>query len=498
MALRLAGVAVGAQYGLVEAIAGVLVAQVVATASVGVVGWIGVPTASRAPRPSRSAKMRREIVSFIAQSSAATGVLSLRGGLAPLLLGAVTSTTQAGIFKIAQAPQSGFQALSAPARMVLLTEQTREWERGRQSAVLAAGAPLQPDRRALSRARRRAAAALVDAAPDPCVYGSSWVDATNAARLFLLTAAVQLVVGWTKSFPVTIGRPKLRIWTHGLETLVVLPLVDRARVALGRDRRRRRVPRRACSCSRSCGRDLPAHPARGRAAAGGDRGDGGRGGDRGRGARAMRVLVVSGIWPPDVGGPASHAPDVARSCASRGHEVEVVTTAAAAPAPEDVSGALDLARRCRRASSTRGRRPRSRGARGGPTSSTRPACSGAAHPARRLARRPYVVKLTADPAFERARRRGMVGGDVDEFQRAGGGRRDARAARRARRRAAARGARLHAERLPARARGLVGRSGGARVGAAEPGAAAARAASARRAPRASSGSTGRRSRSRDG
>ena len=57
------------------------------------------------------------------------------------------------------------------------------------------------------------------------VYTSRWVDATNAARLFLLTAAVQLVVGWTKSFPVTIGRPKLRLWTHGLETAVVLPLV---------------------------------------------------------------------------------------------------------------------------------------------------------------------------------------------------------------------------------------------------------------------------------
>ncbi len=33
------------------------------------------------------------------------------------------------------------------------------------------------------------------------------------------------------------------------------------------------------------------------------------------------------------------------------------------------------------------------------------------------ARRPYVVKLTADPAFERARRRGFVAGDVDAFQR---------------------------------------------------------------------------------
>jgi glycosyltransferase involved in cell wall biosynthesis len=38
-----------------------------------------------------------------------------------------------------------------------------------------------------------------------------------------------------------------------------------------------------------------------------------------------------------------------------------------------------------------------------------------------LARRPYVVKLTADPAFERARRRGIVGGNVDEFQNASGG-----------------------------------------------------------------------------
>jgi glycosyltransferase involved in cell wall biosynthesis len=38
-----------------------------------------------------------------------------------------------------------------------------------------------------------------------------------------------------------------------------------------------------------------------------------------------------------------------------------------------------------------------------------------------LARKPYVIKLTADPAFERARRRGLVAGDVDEFQQRSGG-----------------------------------------------------------------------------
>jgi O-antigen/teichoic acid export membrane protein len=223
MALRLVGVAIGAQYGLVEAIAGVLIAQVIATASIGVAGRMAFDRFPRAAA-ARLGELRREIVTFIAQSSAATGVLSLRGGLAPLLLAGVTSTTQTGIFKIAQAPQSGFQALSAPARMVLLTEQTREWERGRQSAVL----------RQVRRYSLIAALCCLVAVPPllwlmpnliSWVYGSRWVDATNAARLFLLTAAVQLVVGWTKSFPVTIGRPKLRIWTHGLETLVVLPLV---------------------------------------------------------------------------------------------------------------------------------------------------------------------------------------------------------------------------------------------------------------------------------
>jgi glycosyltransferase involved in cell wall biosynthesis len=131
----------------------------------------------------------------------------------------------------------------------------------------------------------------------------------------------------------------------------------------------------------------------------------------------MKVLVVSGIWPPDVGGPASHAPDVAAYLHGRGHAVEVVVTASARPAPQPypvhwvaraipkgaihVRTGLEVARRARRADVvyTTGMFGRSAG--------------GAA-----LARRPYVLKLTADPAFERARRRGMVHGDVEAFQQA--------------------------------------------------------------------------------
>jgi glycosyltransferase involved in cell wall biosynthesis len=134
----------------------------------------------------------------------------------------------------------------------------------------------------------------------------------------------------------------------------------------------------------------------------------------------VRVLIVSGIWPPDVGGPASHAPDVAAFLRGRGHDVDVVTTADRAPAAQaypvhwvarslpkgvlHLRTALEVARRAARADVvyTTGMFGRS--------------SLGA-----RLARRPYVIKLTADPAFERARRRGIVGGNVDEFQSDSGG-----------------------------------------------------------------------------
>ena len=134
----------------------------------------------------------------------------------------------------------------------------------------------------------------------------------------------------------------------------------------------------------------------------------------------MKVLIVSGIWPPDVGGPASHAPDVARFLAGRGHEVEVVTTAERAPAPEDypvhwVSRSLPVGLRHIRGLAL----VRSRARRADVVYTT--GMFGRSSAGALAARRPYVVKLTADPAFERSRRRGLVEGNVDEFQAGGGG-----------------------------------------------------------------------------
>ena len=57
------------------------------------------------------------------------------------------------------------------------------------------------------------------------VFGAEYEGAIDAARIALLAAAVQFAIGWTKSLPVTVGRPQLRIITHGLEAIVVIPLV---------------------------------------------------------------------------------------------------------------------------------------------------------------------------------------------------------------------------------------------------------------------------------
>jgi O-antigen/teichoic acid export membrane protein len=223
MALRLGAIAIGTRYGLTQTIAAIVVAQVLATAAVLGAGWAAF---RRNPHVAAVAigEERPEIARFVIQSSLATGVVALRSTLSPLLLGVVSSPNQVGYFRVAQTPQQGFAALSAPARLVLLTEQTRAWERGTRESVFAG----------VRRYSMGAAAAVLVAVPlllwlAPYLvrlfFTAKNVGATDALRLIIVAGALQFVFGWTKSFPVSIGRPKLRIWAHGIETLVLIPLV---------------------------------------------------------------------------------------------------------------------------------------------------------------------------------------------------------------------------------------------------------------------------------
>jgi glycosyltransferase involved in cell wall biosynthesis len=129
----------------------------------------------------------------------------------------------------------------------------------------------------------------------------------------------------------------------------------------------------------------------------------------------MRIAFLTGIWPPDVGGPATHGPDFSRFLVGRGHHVRVVTMGDGEPAERPcevdvVSRRLPFPLRYGLVA-LRGARA-ARGADLVYASST----VGAAAAASLLARRPLVVKLTSDPAYERARRYGLFAGATAEFQ----------------------------------------------------------------------------------
>lgn len=129
----------------------------------------------------------------------------------------------------------------------------------------------------------------------------------------------------------------------------------------------------------------------------------------------MRIVFLTGIWPPDVGGPATHGPDFARFLRDRGHDVRVVTMADGVPSelpvpvqavargrpfvvryPQVALAGLRLARTADVLYAT--------------------ATYAAAAAAATGARRPLVAKLVSDPAYERAWRYGFFRGSLEAFQ----------------------------------------------------------------------------------
>ena len=135
----------------------------------------------------------------------------------------------------------------------------------------------------------------------------------------------------------------------------------------------------------------------------------------------MKVLIVSGIWPPDVGGPATHAPQAAAHLVGRGHSVDVLTTADSSPGRESypvhtVARSLPTPLRHARVSAEVARLARRADVVYAASMVTRTAVGTA------LARTPLVIKLSGDVAYERALRRGSYSGSLEEFQHASGAR----------------------------------------------------------------------------
>ncbi|HEX4520314.1 MAG TPA: oligosaccharide flippase family protein [Gaiellaceae bacterium] len=224
MALRLVGLAIGCQYGVVGAVIGLVIAQLIATTAICVAGYAAYrrfPYAATEPIGDDFKRVR----GFLVSSSLASSLDSARATLGTSLVPTVAPIVEAGYFRNAQAPATGLAALSAPARLVMLTEQTRDFEAGKHDRVLAMH----------RRYVRSTGALMILVVPIfwilmPFLIGIAYgpdfrAHASEAARLVLVAAALQLVWGWTKSFPVSIGRPNLRVITQAIEISVFIPLL---------------------------------------------------------------------------------------------------------------------------------------------------------------------------------------------------------------------------------------------------------------------------------
>jgi O-antigen/teichoic acid export membrane protein len=221
MTLRLAGMGIGSMFGLTEAVVGTVLAQVVATTAIcaaGSAAFRRFPRVGAVPLGDEVPALRR----FVVQSSVGTALGSARVTFPAMLVGLVAGAPQVSAFRVAQSPQSAFAALSAPARLVLLAEQTHDFEHGRIERL----------RTMLTRYMLGMTALLALLVPllwwwTPTivrtVYGAKYADAIDPMRLILVAAAIQLVWGWTKSFPVSIGRPVLRVVAQSVELVALVP-----------------------------------------------------------------------------------------------------------------------------------------------------------------------------------------------------------------------------------------------------------------------------------
>jgi glycosyltransferase involved in cell wall biosynthesis len=134
----------------------------------------------------------------------------------------------------------------------------------------------------------------------------------------------------------------------------------------------------------------------------------------------VRVVITTGIFPPDIGGPATYVPRIARALTERGHDVAVLTTSEPVhlrhperlPFPlvridrrqplwrRTLSIARHVARMCRSADVVYAN-----------------GCFLETVLATRLVRRPVVMKIVGDQAWERASNLGWTGDDFVAFQR---------------------------------------------------------------------------------
>ncbi len=131
----------------------------------------------------------------------------------------------------------------------------------------------------------------------------------------------------------------------------------------------------------------------------------------------MNILIATGIFPPDIGGPATYVPTLAAALAARGHDVTVITTSDRAGTRDDgpyrvlrIRRSLPLPLKVLLVVWTifrRGRRADVLVTNGMDVQATL---------ANLLLRRPLAIKVVGDWVWERARNQGWTDETFDTFQ----------------------------------------------------------------------------------
>ena len=225
MGLRLVGLAIGCRYGVIGAVLGMVVAQVFATAAIGVGGIIAFrrfPAVPSEPLGEDVRRLRQLPLLLDARLVARLGARDARH-----LARADRRPDRPGRL-LPQRPGAGDRVRGAlgagPAR-----------DADRADARLRGRPPRRASSACCAATSVTTSAAMVVAVPlfwwlmpflIGLFYGPDFrAHASSAARLVLVAAALRLVWGWTKSFPVSIGRPGLRVIVQTIEIAVFVPLL---------------------------------------------------------------------------------------------------------------------------------------------------------------------------------------------------------------------------------------------------------------------------------
>ena len=132
----------------------------------------------------------------------------------------------------------------------------------------------------------------------------------------------------------------------------------------------------------------------------------------------MRLLLITGIFPPDIGGPATYVPQLAGALAARGHQITVLTLSDRLD-HDDGHYPFAVVRLPRHLCKPRaGYAPSTRSSGWGDRSTS---CSPTglvleAVLANRWLRKPLVQKVVGDLAWEQASGRGWVTDNFETFQ----------------------------------------------------------------------------------